>query len=392
MKKTYILSSYHLTERDQKLVRSLIMLLGRRLKSEWVLTAEDRIGDITLVYADDAAKDPQLQEETIPIFISDHTVDEIEGQFTIRKPIRSEDFTSALNQSAAASETLIENHRKLHIDRIKQNTVGRRLGRFIGRLFGRKKQESQHPSEPAPIQASQSKVLGDYSDLRVEFNQAFESGMGEFPAKKRSDSAAITRLKSRLNGPKTVNVVLIGSSGVGKSSLVDTISDISVVHSDVGAVDSLHMVKKTTTVGVDYGEFVLPEKSTKFRLFGNPGQTRFQQVWNTTSSNADVFVILVDMSRINPPEDLFYYWTFAQHYYNNQPIIVGKTHMDLAAEDTIDEETISQIFPEEVAVLSSIVDPRDRTSVQSLFERVAVFLENANSKSANNPPLLRAKT
>ncbi len=81
-------------------------------------------------------------------------------------------------------------------------------------------------------------------------------------------------------GPTTKRqVAFVGPLGVGKTTAVRAISDVAVVSTEVVrssvAVGPKRATEKpTTTVGIDYGEWVAPDGS-RVGVLGTPGQLRF---------------------------------------------------------------------------------------------------------------------
>ena len=98
-------------------------------------------------------------------------------------------------------------------------------------------------------------------------------------------------------------IIFVGSMGSGKTTAIRNISDAAPVSTEVDNSTRAEFDKATTTVAMDYGEVALPDGDT-LRLYGTPGQARFDFMWKILGRGALGFVFLVDNSRPDPCEDL----------------------------------------------------------------------------------------
>jgi uncharacterized protein len=98
-------------------------------------------------------------------------------------------------------------------------------------------------------------------------------------------------------------IIFVGSMGSGKTTAIRNISDAAPVSTDVDNSARGEFDKATTTVAMDYGEVALPDGDT-LRLYGTPGQARFDFMWKILGRGALGFVFLVDNSRPDPCGDL----------------------------------------------------------------------------------------
>ena len=97
--------------------------------------------------------------------------------------------------------------------------------------------------------------------------------------------------------PTAVKIVIAGGFGVGKTTMVGTVSetrplrteeiltDESVGIDDVSGVER----KKTTTVAMDFGRLTFRDDYVLY-LFGTPGQERFWFMWDEVSLGAATMV------------------------------------------------------------------------------------------------------
>ncbi|MBN0046712.1 ATP/GTP-binding protein [Streptomyces actuosus] len=120
---------------------------------------------------------------------------------------------------------------------------------------------------------------------------------------------------SRIHLPDTardlVKILVTGPFGVGKTTLIDSVSEIRPLHTEEhlteasAQVDDLDGVrdKATTTVAIDFGRISLPDGIVLY-LFGTPGQERFRPLWDDIAYGALGALVLVDSRRVDASFDV----------------------------------------------------------------------------------------
>ncbi|NWF78673.1 MAG: ATP/GTP-binding protein [Chloroflexi bacterium] len=95
---------------------------------------------------------------------------------------------------------------------------------------------------------------------------------------------------------QTVKMVISGAVNAGKTEFIRSISEIEVVSTERRATDDTRMIKKETTVAMDFGRIAIGNDLV-LHLFGTPGQKRFDFMWEILSEGMLGLVILVDSTR-----------------------------------------------------------------------------------------------
>lgn len=106
-------------------------------------------------------------------------------------------------------------------------------------------------------------------------------------------------------GQTLVKLVVTGPFGVGKTTLIRTLSEIPTLHTEEvmtrssAGLDDLKGLpeKATTTVAVDFGRLTVPGDLVLY-LFGTPGQERFFPLWQDIARGAIGALVMADTRRL----------------------------------------------------------------------------------------------
>jgi signal recognition particle receptor subunit beta len=179
----------------------------------------------------------------------------------------------------------------------------------------------------------------------------------------------------------SVKIVVAGGFGVGKTTMVGTVSEIPPVNTEAWLTEASKTVdplfggntKTTTTVAMDFGRLTLGRDLILY-LFGTPGQPRFWELWDDLCQGASAAVVLVDTRRLDVSFP-------AVNYFENDsdiPFIVAVNLFDGRLTHSLEQVRGALGVTEAVPLVT--VDARNRRSaVQTLLSS----LSNTMAKTAS---------
>ncbi|MCF6189286.1 MAG: ATP/GTP-binding protein [Cocleimonas sp.] len=168
-------------------------------------------------------------------------------------------------------------------------------------------------------------------------------------------------------------ILFTGPVGAGKTTAIQTMSDVSVMTTDEDASDMTKDRKSQTTVTMDYGYMNIGEKE-RIHLYGTPGQERFDFMWDILKNGALGLVLLIDNSRKNPQQDLKFYTESFKDFITSGELVIGVTKVDESSSPTIDDYRQCLI---ELSINAPIfsVDSREKSDISSLIQALLYSID-----------------
>jgi signal recognition particle receptor subunit beta len=171
-------------------------------------------------------------------------------------------------------------------------------------------------------------------------------------------------------------ILFAGPMGAGKTTAIRTLSDIEVVSTEAANTDRAQADKPTTTVALDYGEIGVTDEE-KIRLYGIPGQRRFEFMWRILRDRAEGMVLLVNN---DAPDAVGAVRDFIIDFFDlveRGGLVIGITRSDVAPGPTLTDYTdVLEVEHPELMVPVLLVDARDRRHMELLLMTLIANMED----------------
>jgi hypothetical protein len=163
--------------------------------------------------------------------------------------------------------------------------------------------------------------------------------------------------------------------GAGKTTAIKSLSDIDVVSTEANNSERHVVDKATTTVALDYGE-ILIDDDEKVRLYGIPGQKRFDFMWAILKERAKGMILLVNNDAPDPIEQMLAFIDDFRELYDRGGVVVGVSRADVVDGPTLSDfsDALERTNPDLVIPVFT-VDPRDRNQMEDVLLTLIANIE-----------------
>jgi uncharacterized protein len=170
-------------------------------------------------------------------------------------------------------------------------------------------------------------------------------------------------------------ILFAGPMGAGKTTAIQSLSEIEVVRTEANNSERHIVDKATTTVALDYGEIVI-DGEDKVRLYGIPGQKRFDFMWAILKKRAKGMILLVNNDAPDPINEMLTFIDEFRELYDRGGVVVGISRSDVADGPTLADfsAALERTNPDLVIPVFT-VDPRDHDQMEDVLLALVINIE-----------------
>lgn len=166
-----------------------------------------------------------------------------------------------------------------------------------------------------------------------------------------------------------LKIVVTGDAGVGKSTAIRTVSDGRVNTTEVNS-----RAGRTVTAALDYAEVDI-EPAHRLRLFGAPGEARYEHMHGIVARGASGIVLLIDNSAADPVGDCIASVQRLRRHDADLPVVVGITRSEICIEPGIGEYGAA-LAERGMAVPLLTADTRQRDDLLGLLDVLLMQIDD----------------
>ncbi|MDW8066454.1 MAG: ATP/GTP-binding protein [Aquificaceae bacterium] len=165
---------------------------------------------------------------------------------------------------------------------------------------------------------------------------------------------------------KKIKIVVAGPFAAGKTQFINTISEIKTVKTERRTLTAKEKsVKEYTTVAMDFGKIRIDDEHELY-LFGTPGQSRFDFMWEILGEGALGIIILVDSTDPSTFHEARRIINFFQSRFP-VPMVVGANKQDLPNAWTPEDVATALDIGEEEGIPVLPLSALDKESIKKVL-------------------------
>ena len=158
---------------------------------------------------------------------------------------------------------------------------------------------------------------------------------------------------------ESVKIVLLGESGVGKTSILAQL------------MDQEYNDEQTSTTGATFSTKTMNDKALCFEIWDTAGQEKYRALTKMFYKDAAAAILVYDITRAESFEELKNYW--AEQVKDNAPkkivLAVAANKSDLIDSEKVDEKS-GRAFAKELGAIFKSTSAKNQNGIEELFRDV----------------------
>jgi len=178
-------------------------------------------------------------------------------------------------------------------------------------------------------------------------------------------------------------ILFAGPMGAGKTTAIQTLSETEVVLTEAANTERDVVDKATTTVALDYGEIMVSDEE-KVRLYGVPGQRRFDFMWEILKERAVGMILLVNNDAPDPIALALEFLEEFSELNTRGGVVMGISRSDVAGGPSVDDYSaaIHAVYPDLVVPVFT-VDTRNSSQMRLALMTLIMNIEARSAFTLN---------
>ena len=172
----------------------------------------------------------------------------------------------------------------------------------------------------------------------------------------------------------TDKIIFTGPVGAGKTTAISSVSDTPPVSTDVNTSGEERCLKDSTTVAMDYS-YIKMDDGSKVHLYGTPGQSRFDFMWEILTKGGLGLVLLINNDHPEPIKQLEFYLDSFSEFIAETGVVIGVTRTSINNNASI-EDYQQKLYERDQIFPVFEVDSRSESDIKILIQALLAILEN----------------
>jgi small GTP-binding protein len=167
-----------------------------------------------------------------------------------------------------------------------------------------------------------------------------------------------------MNEPEEIKVVLIGDSGVGKTSIIS-----QFINHKFDPYCQISLNSEFSIKVIEYPEY---HKSLKFNIWDTVGQEKYRSLAKIFYKNAEVIILVYDLTSERSFSSIKDYWynEIVKNANNNPILVLVGNKADLRKDDITYYNESCKNYANEIKAIFGQISALSYSGVSNLFEKI----------------------